>query len=89
MGEANSGMCVGVGRLNEIKAAKPTGGNLLPACATGLSAPERRRLLAHILRTYWFWPHHCFHFAHLASDWHGSKGAAAGLVIDLPSRVLR
>jgi hypothetical protein len=28
-GQANSGMYVGVGRLNEIKAAKPTGGKLI------------------------------------------------------------
>ena len=35
MGKANSGMCVGVGKTNEIKAARPTGGNLLRACATG------------------------------------------------------
>ena len=41
MSEANSGMYVGVGRLNEIKAAKRQsrlGGNLLPACAKVLSA---------------------------------------------------
>ena len=36
--QANSGMCVGVGKTNEIKAARPTGGNLLPTCATGPNA---------------------------------------------------
>jgi hypothetical protein len=38
MGEANSGMCVSVGVIHEIKAAKPERGNLLLARATGLSA---------------------------------------------------
>ena len=30
MGKANSGMCVGVGKTNEIKAAKPTGETCYP-----------------------------------------------------------
>jgi hypothetical protein len=52
MGEANSEMCVGVGMIHEIKAARPTGANLLPSLPHGLSALERRKLLAH-KRTYW------------------------------------
>jgi hypothetical protein len=30
MGRANSGMGVGVGKISKIKAARPTGANLLP-----------------------------------------------------------
>jgi hypothetical protein len=31
MGKAYSGMCVGVGKISKIKAARPTGANLLPS----------------------------------------------------------
>jgi hypothetical protein len=31
MGKANLGMSVGVGKISKIKAARPTGANLLPS----------------------------------------------------------
>jgi hypothetical protein len=51
MGKANSGMGVGIGKNPKIKAARPTGANLLPSPPHGLSALDGRRLLAHNFRT--------------------------------------
>jgi hypothetical protein len=59
MGKANSGMCVGIGKISKIKAAKPTGAKLLPSPPHGLSALEGRRLLAHNFRTYCLAPRDC------------------------------
>ena len=51
-GEADSGMCVGVGVMHEINAARPTRANLLPSPPLSLSALDGLRPLAHN-RTYW------------------------------------
>jgi hypothetical protein len=84
MGEANSGVIVGVGRLNEIKAAKPTGGNSSPARATGLRAGARAKengILPHLP----FWHRIAdFPFVQHGEDWDGPKAVFAGLLIGRP-----
>jgi hypothetical protein len=43
MGAASSDICVGVGRLNEIKAARPTAANLLSSTPHGLERAGRTK----------------------------------------------
>jgi hypothetical protein len=77
-------MRVGIGGLIEIKAAKPTGGNSSPACATGLRAGARAKengTLPHLP----FWHRIAdFAFVQHGGDWNGPKRPVAGLLAVRP-----